>query len=297
MPDFTATDIRDLSGTTAIVTGASDGIGLETARALAEAGARVVYAVRNTTKGRQAAGPAAEVRHLDLASLDSVRRFAEEWDGEIDLLICNAGIVLPPKLTTTVDGFEVQFGVNHLGHFALANLLLPHVTGRVVSLSANAARFGKIDFDDLNWEHKKYNRNRAYAQSKLATLLFTVELQRRLAAAGSTVRAVAAHPGAATTNALKNSGGSDGPLVRAMRRFSQTPAQAALETLYAATADIPGGSYVGPGGRMQISGPPKLVKLPKSAQDPALAERLWEASAKLTNVSGAERSPRASNPS
>jgi NAD(P)-dependent dehydrogenase (short-subunit alcohol dehydrogenase family) len=289
MPDFKATDIRNMNGATVIVTGASDGIGLETARALVSAGARVVYAVRNTAKGRKAAAAArgkTEVRELDLASLESVRRFAREWEGEIGLLICNAGVVLPPKLTRTADGFEVQFGVNHLGHFALANLLLPYVTGRVVSLSANAARFGKIDFDDLNWESKSYNRNRAYAQSKLATLMFTIELQRRLTAAGSSVRAVAAHPGAAVTDALKNSGGNDGMMVRFINRFfAQTPAEAALETLYAATADIPGGSFVGPGGRMQISGPPKLMQPSKAAQDPELARRLWDVSAKMTNVS------------
>jgi NAD(P)-dependent dehydrogenase (short-subunit alcohol dehydrogenase family) len=287
MSTFNATDIPNLAGRTAIVTGASDGIGLETARALAGAGARVVYAVRNTAKGRKAASAApglTEVRELDLASLASVNRFAREWDGPIDLLICNAGVVLPPKLTRTTDGFEVQFGVNHLGHFALANLLLPHVTGRIVSLSAYAARFGKIDFDDLNWERRKYSRNRAYAASKLAVLLFTAELQRRLTAAGSGVLATAAHPGAAVTNAIKNSGAQDGLMIRVIARFfAQTPAEAALETLYAAVADIPGNSFVGPGG--MLSGPPKLVQAPKAAQDAELAGRLWDVSAKMTKVS------------
>jgi NAD(P)-dependent dehydrogenase (short-subunit alcohol dehydrogenase family) len=288
MSDFKATDIPSLAGATAIVTGASDGIGLETARALAAAGARVVYAVRNPGKGRKAASAApgqTEVRELDLASLDSVRRFAREWDGEIDLLINNAGVVLPPELTRTQDGFEVQFGVNYLGHFALTNLLLDHITGRVVSLSANAYRFGTINFDDLNWQRKKYNANRAYAQSKLAVLLFTEELQRRLAAAGSGVRAVAAHPGAAATDAITNSGGSENLMYRIINRFfAQTPAEGALETLYAAVADIPGGTFVGPGGRMGISGPPKPAKLSKTVLDPELGRRLWDISAELTKV-------------
>jgi NAD(P)-dependent dehydrogenase (short-subunit alcohol dehydrogenase family) len=288
MSDFKATDIRHLTGATAIVTGASDGIGLETARALAAAGARVVYAVRNIEKGSRAAAAApgqTEVRELDLASLDSVRRFAREWQGEIDLLINNAGVVLPPKLARTKDGFEMQFGVNHLGHFTLTSLLLEHITGRVVSLSANAYRFGKIDFYDLNWEHKKYNANRAYAQSKLAVLLFTEEMQRRLTAAGSGVRAVAAHPGAATTDAITNSGGTENLMFRFVNRFfAQTPAEGALETLYAAVADIPGGTFVGPGGRMGLSGAPKPAKLNKTVLDPELGRRLWDISTELTKV-------------
>jgi NAD(P)-dependent dehydrogenase (short-subunit alcohol dehydrogenase family) len=287
MSDFKATDIPNLSGRTAIVTGASDGIGLETARELAAHGAHVVYAVRNTAKGRKAATAArgqTEVRELDLASLASVHRFAEEWEGPIDLLINNAGVVLPPKLTRTSDGFEVQFGVNYLGHFALTNLLLPHITGRVVSMSANAARFAKLDFDDLNWEKNKYNRNRAYANSKLGVLLFTAELQRRLTAAGSPILANAAHPGASATSALVNSGGQDGLMIRIINRFwAQTPAEAALEPLYAAVADIPGNSFVGPSGMM--SGAPKLVQPPKAAQDADLARRLWDVSANLTKVS------------
>jgi NAD(P)-dependent dehydrogenase (short-subunit alcohol dehydrogenase family) len=288
MSDFQATDISDMTGTTAIVTGASDGLGLETARALAAAGAHVVYAVRNLSKGRKAAAAApgqTEVRELDLASLDSVRRFASEWQGEIGLLINNAGVVLPPELTRTSDGFEVQFGVNHLGHFALTNLLLDRITGRVVSLSANAYRFGKIDFDDPNWQHKKYSANRAYAQSKLATLVFTEELQRRLIAAGSGVRAVAAHPGAAATGAITNSGGTPNAMFRFIDRFiAQTPAEGALETLYAAVADVPGGAFVGPGGFMGMRGAPKQVHPSKAALDPELGRRLWDLSAELTKV-------------
>ena len=146
-----------------------------------------------------------EVRQLDLASLASVREFAAAWDGEIDLLINNAGVMVPP-LGRTADGFELQFGTNHLGHFALTNLLLEHVTGRVVTVSSGAHRMGRIDFDDLNWERRPYRAWRAYGQSKLANLLFTAELQRRLSAAGSTVLATAAHPGYAATNLQFHSG-------------------------------------------------------------------------------------------
>jgi NAD(P)-dependent dehydrogenase (short-subunit alcohol dehydrogenase family) len=197
MPAFTTSDIPDLSGQTAIVTGANSGIGQAAAAALASAGARVVLAVRDAGKGEAAAAAmpgTTEVRPLDLASLDSVRAFAADWHGDIHLLINNAGVMIPP-LTRTADGFELQFGTNHLGHFALTNLLLPQVTGRVVTVSSDAHRSGAIDFDDLNWERRRYRPWRAYAQSKLSNLLFTSELQRRLAQAGSPVKATAAHPG------------------------------------------------------------------------------------------------------
>ena len=289
MTTFKATDIADLTRTTAIVTGASSGLGLQVARALSGAGARVVYAVRDMGKGRQAAAAApglTEVRELDLADLSSVRRFAADWDGgEIDLLINNAGVVMPSTLTRTADGFESQFGVNHLGPFALTLLLLQHVTGRVVTVSAAAHRFGQIDFDDLNWEHRPYNPAGAYAQSKLAALLFTAELQRRLTAAGSGVLAMAAHPGWSDTGAITHSGGSTGVLMRAGNRLiAQKPAEGALPTLYAATADIPGGAFAGPGGFGGMRGAPKLVKTSKAAQDRELARRLWDASAALTNI-------------
>lgn len=287
MPTFNASNIPDLTGKTAIVTGAGSGLGQEAARALAAAGARVVYAVRNTDKGEKAAAGAGntEVRRLDLGSLESIRGFALGWEGDIDLLICNAGVVMPPSLTRTSDGFETQFGVNHLGHYALARLLLGHITGRVVSVSANAHRFGKIDFDDLNWEHRRYNPTRSYAQSKLATLLFTVELQRRLTAAGSGVLAVAAHPGAAATEAITNSGGTENLMFRMINRtIAQSPAEGALELLYAAVADIPGGTYIGPGGFMQMRGAPTTAKPSKAVQDADLARRLWAVSAQLTNT-------------
>ena len=184
MPPFTTDHIPDLSGQTVIITGANSGIGRAAAQALATAGARVVLAVRDQAKGEAAAANipgTTEVRPLDLARLDSVRAFAADWQGDIDLLINNAGVMIPP-LSRTVDGFELQFGTNHLGHFALTNLLLPQVTGRVVTVSSDAHRGGAIDFDDLNWERKRYRPWRAYGQSKLANLLFTSELQRRLTA-------------------------------------------------------------------------------------------------------------------
>src|SRR5450432_2107375 len=208
MTTWSTTDIPDLSGRRVIVTGANSGIGRAAARALAGAGAHVTLAVRNTDKGDTAAatmGSETEVRRLDLASLASVRDFAAGWEGDIDLLINNAGVMVPP-LTRTEDGFELQFGTNHLGHFALTNLLLEHVTGRVVTVSSIAHRSGSIDFDDLNWDRKPYKAWRAYGQSKLANLLFTAELQRRLAIAGSHVLATAAHPGYASTNLQFHSG-------------------------------------------------------------------------------------------
>ena len=285
---FTTEDIPDLSGQTAIVTGASSGIGRAAACALAEAGARVVLAVRNPAKGHAAAArmPAqTEVRELDLASLASVRAFAAAWEGEVDLLINNAGVMTPP-LTRTADGFELQFGTNHLGHFALTNLLLDHVNGRVVTVSSSAHRSGRIDFGDLNWERKPYKRFRAYGQSKLANLLFTSELQRRLTAAGSGVLATAAHPGNARTSISASSESRSLDLFMAVvtRLIGQDADGGALPTLYAAVADVPGDSYVGPGGFMEQRGAPKLVGRSAAAQDRDVARHLWDVSEQLTGV-------------
>src|SRR5437016_7067451 len=202
MATFDATDLPDMTGRTVVITGANSGIGRAAACALAGAHARVVLAVRDLDKGRAAAATMpgeTEVRRLDLSSLASVREFAAGWDGDLHVLINNAGVMAPP-LTRTTEGFELQFGTNHLGHFALSNLLLEHVVDRVVTVSSTGHRFGSIDFDDLNWEHKPYRAWRAYGQSKLANLHFTAELQRRLSAAGSVVLAMAAHPGYAATN-------------------------------------------------------------------------------------------------
>jgi NAD(P)-dependent dehydrogenase (short-subunit alcohol dehydrogenase family) len=288
MTDFNTADLPDMTGASAIVTGANSGIGRAAARGLAGAGARVVLAVRDLDKGRAAAATMpgeTEVRELDLANLASVREFAAAWDGEIDLLINNAGVMVPP-LTRTVDGFELQFGTNHLGHFALSNLLLEHVTGRVVTVSSTAHRFGRIDFDDINWERKRYDAWRAYGQSKLANLLFAAELQQRLTAAGSDVLATAAHPGYAATNLQSHSQRRSLDLLMAIgnRLFAQDEHGGALPTLYGAVADIPGNSFAGPGGFLEQRGAPKLVERSAAAQDVEVARRLWDVSEELTGV-------------
>jgi NAD(P)-dependent dehydrogenase (short-subunit alcohol dehydrogenase family) len=277
-----------MTGRNVIVTGANSGIGRAAASKLAGAGARVVLAVRNVEKGGAAAARMpgeTEVRRLDLADLASVREFAAGWEGEIDLLINNAGVMIPP-LTRTTDGFELQFGTNHLGHFALSNLLLEHVTGRVVTVSSTGHRFGSIDFDDLNWERKPYRAWRAYGQSKLANLLFTAELQRRLTAAGSAVLATAAHPGYAATNLQFHSGHRSLDLLNAAgnRLLAQDEDAGALPTLYAAVEDIPGNSFAGPGRFMEQRGPAKLVGRSNAAKDTNVARRLWDVSEELTGV-------------
>ena len=288
MTTFSAQDIPDMTGRTVIVTGANSGIGRGAAKALAAHGARVVLAVRSIDKGNAAAAQmpgTTEVRRLDLASLDSIREFAAGWDGEIDILINNAGIMVPP-LSQTADGFEMQFGTNHLGHFALTNLLLEQITGRVVTVSSTGHRMGKIDFDDLNWEHKPYKAWRAYGQSKLANLLFTAELQRLLTEAGSTVKANAAHPGYAATNLQFHSQrrALDFISVIGNRLLAQDEDGGALPTLYAAVADIPGNSFAGPGGFMEQRGAPKLVGRTSAAQNMDVARRLWAVSEQLTGV-------------
>ena len=288
MTTFDTTQIPDLTGRSVIVTGANSGIGRAAAGALAGAGARVVLAVRDTDKGRVAAATMpgeTEVRRLDLASLASVREFAAAWQGDIDLLINNAGVMVPP-LIRTAEGFELQFGTNHLGHFALTNLVLEHVTGRVVTVSSTGHRWGSIDFDDLNWERKPYKASRAYGQSKLANLLFTSELQRRLTAAGSSVLANAAHPGYAATNLQFHSGRRLMDLLSMVgnRLLAQDENGGALPTLCAAVADVPGNSFAGPGGFMEQRGAPKLVGRSGAAKDADVARRLWDVSEELTGV-------------
>jgi NAD(P)-dependent dehydrogenase (short-subunit alcohol dehydrogenase family) len=285
---WSTTNIPDMTGRTVIITGANSGIGRAAAHALAAAGARVVLAVRNIDKGQTAAAKmpgATEVHQLDLASLTSVREFAAAWQGDVDLLINNAGVMVPP-LTRTADGFELQFGTNHLGHFALTNLLLEHVAGRVVTVSSTGHRVGKIDFDDLNWERKPYRAWRAYGQSKLANLLFTSELQRRLTAAGSPVVATAAHPGYASTNLQFHTGRRSIDLLSVVgnRLLAQDENGGALPTLYAAVADVPGNSFAGPGGFMEQRGAPKLVGRSHAAKDTGVARRLWDVSEELTGV-------------
>ncbi|WP_285729664.1 oxidoreductase [Nocardiopsis sp. ATB16-24] len=287
--DTTAVRIPDLTGRTAIVTGANSGLGLETTRVLAGAGAHVVLAVRDEDKGRVAAESVrgkTEVRHLDLADLSSVRAFADRWQGDIHLLINNAGIMAVPK-GKTKDGFESQFGVNHLGHFALTNLLLEQVTGRVVTVSSSLHRMAKgIDFDDVAMD-RGYSPYKAYARSKLANLLFTLELQRRLEDAGSTVLATAAHPGYATTDLH---GYGSHPLLRGITRlssrvFGQSAANGALPTIFAATQDVPGAAFAGPKSMGGTRGAPALSSRSEEAWDGRAAKRLWVLSEELTGVS------------
>ncbi|MGH2940793.1 MAG: oxidoreductase [Solirubrobacterales bacterium] len=277
-----------MTGRTVIVTGANSGLGRAAAEALAAKGARVVLAVRNTEKGQAAASRMSgttEVRRLDLASLASIREFAVGWEGEIDLLINNAGIMIPPK-SLTADGFELQFGTNHLGHFALTNLLLEDIIGRVVTMSSSGHRLGAIDFDDLQWERRPYKRWRAYGQSKLANLLFTAELQHKLIGVGSSVKATAAHPGYAATNLQFHSGRRVMDALSAVgnRLLAQDADGGALPLLYAAVGDIPGDSFAGPSGFMEQRGGAKLVKRSAAAEDMDVARRLWEASEQLTAV-------------
>ncbi|WP_017603191.1 oxidoreductase [Nocardiopsis alkaliphila] len=280
--------LPDLSGRAVVITGANSGLGLEAAKILAGRGARVVLAVRDTAKGEEAVREVpgeTEVRRLDLADLASIREFARGWKGDLELLINNAGLMAIPR-SRTKDGFETQFGVNHLGHFALTNLLLEHVTGRVVTVSSglHAGATG-IHFDDVNLE-RGYTPYRAYNQSKLANLLFTLELQRRLEEAGSPVLAVASHPGYAATNLQGRTEKvwEDRFMGVLTRLVAQSAFAGALPTIYAATQDVPGAAYAGPTG-LFMRGAPGLVRRSAAAQDTAAARRLWELSEEMTGAS------------
>ena len=295
---WTAVDIPDQAGRVAVVTGANSGLGFVTARELARAGARVVLASRSAEKGRDAASrivsavPGVDVSAaiLDLADLDSVRAFVATAPDRLDLLINNAGVMAAPRRLTK-DGFESQFGTNHLGHFALTGLLLGRLLAapapRVVTVSSTMHRGGKIDFDDLQGE-RKYSRWGAYSQSKLANLMFCFELQRRAVAADTALLSLAAHPGYASTNL--QAAGTDRFYERwfmaiGNRLFAQSADMGALPTLYAATVpDLPGGTYVGPGGRSEQRGYPKVVTAAGKAYDEAAWRRLWEVSEQLTGV-------------
>jgi NAD(P)-dependent dehydrogenase (short-subunit alcohol dehydrogenase family) len=288
MQRWTAADVPPQDGRTVIVTGANSGLGRATSKVLARAGARVVMAVRDVTRGRDVArdiGGQVEVRQLDLANLRSVREFAEGWHGPVDVLINNAGVMAVPDRQETVDGFELQFGTNHLGHFALTNLVLPHLTDRVVTVSSGGHRMGTIVLDDLDWRRRRYRRWGAYGQSKLANLLFTLELQRRLADGASQLKAMAAHPGLALTNLYR----PGNPVMQrvgpvGMRFLAQTEDAGALPILFAATQDLPGASYVGPDGPGEMRGAPTLVGRSRAASDPQLARDLWVASEGLTGI-------------
>ena len=285
MTDWTAADLPSFAGRTVIITGANSGLGAVTARELAGRGATIIMAVRTTSKGEAAARQMTgdiEVRQLDLQDLSSVRAFADGVD-KVDVLINNAGIMAAP-FALTADGFESQIGTNHLGHFALTNLLLPKLTDRVVSVSSMAHWPGRIDFEDLNWKNRRYSPWLAYSQSKLANLLFTSELQRRLDSAGSPLRAVAAHPGYSHTNLQGASGRKWGDVVvSAATRVVATDADyGARQTLYAASQDLPGDTFVGP--RFGYLGRTQPVGRSRRAQDAATATALWELSEQLTNT-------------
>ena len=278
-------DIPDQQGRVVIVTGANSGLGAVAARALAGAGAEVVLACRNLDKGRAVAdeiGPRAQVRHLDLADLSSIREFAGRIE-RVDVLINNAGVMALP-LGRTADGFEMQVGTNHLGHFALTGLLLGKISERVVTVSSGVHSIGVIDLDDLNWERRAYKRWQAYGQSKLANLLFSFELQRRLTAAGSAKLAVAAHPGYAATGLQSHTDSVLDTVMSLGNKFAQSAEMGALPELFAATATVEPGGYYGPTGFGGSRGHPGRSGCSKRAKDQLTARSLWELSERLTGV-------------
>jgi NAD(P)-dependent dehydrogenase (short-subunit alcohol dehydrogenase family) len=292
---WTADSIPDQGGRVAIVTGANTGIGKETARALATKGARVVLACRSEERGKDAVRDiregeltgAVELELLDLSSLASVRDFADRIKTRyerLDLLINNAGVMMPPA-SKTAEGFELQIGINHLGHFALTGLLMDLLLAtegsRVVTVSSEAHKWGEIAFDDLQWESRPYKKMAAYGQSKLANLLFTYELQRRLDGAGAGTRSLSAHPGWTATDLQRGT-----PLFRFFNPvFAMKPWQGALPTLRAAAdPEAPGGAFYGPHGFMNMRGFPVPAVSTPASHDEAVAGRLWETSEALTGV-------------
>lgn len=284
MSDWTAAQLPSFDGRTVIVTGANSGLGEVTARELARVGARVILACRNTAKGDAAAAGMSgdvQVRPLDLQDLASVRAFADGVDS-VDVLVNNAGIMAVPY-AQTVDGFESQIGTNHLGHFALTNLLLPKITDRVVTVSSLMHLIGKMSIKDLNWKSRPYFAWPAYGQSKLANLLFTSELQARLAASGSTVRAIVAHPGYSATNLQGQTGNEFGTKFWKAANVMATDADfGARQTLYAVSQDVPGNSFIGPRfGARGATGQSARSPLARSAKT---AAALWDLSEQLTGA-------------
>jgi NAD(P)-dependent dehydrogenase (short-subunit alcohol dehydrogenase family) len=291
--NWTTDDILNVKGKVAVVTGGNSGLGKETARVLAQKGVKVILAVRSTDRGEDAAieirkefpKSNVEVMKLDLSSLASVKSFAKEFLGRyehLDFLINNAGVMVPPY-TKTEDGFELQFGTNHLAHFALTGLLLPLLEStedsRIVTISSVAHLTGDVNFHDLAWEQRKYDAPKAYADSKIANLYFTYELARKLNK--SSIRVLAAHPGWTSTNLQKN-----WRLFRLLNPFfAQKPEMGALPTLRAATdPDAQSGDYFGPSGWQEVRGYPKKVASNKRSNDKEIAEKLWRASEKLTGI-------------
>ena len=299
---WTAQHIPSQAGRTALVTGANSGIGFQAAE-LARHGAHVLLGCRNAEKGRAAlsrlqaevSGARAEVVELDMASLASIREFVAAFAQRgvgLDLLINNAGVMALPRREVTADGFERQFGTNHLGHFALTGLLMPHLLAapapRVVTVASLAHRNGKIDFDDLQSE-RNYKPWAAYGESKLANILFANELDRKAKAAGSRLVSIPVHPGVSVTNIFENGPGSKGPKAVIMKLLApllmQPDAAGALPTLYAATApEATGGEYIGPDGFMEMKGSPVVVQPRPQGRDEAVAKRLWDVSEQLTGV-------------
>jgi NAD(P)-dependent dehydrogenase (short-subunit alcohol dehydrogenase family) len=292
---FSPADLPDLSGTTAVVTGANSGIGFHTAKALVDHGATVVLACRNTTAAAEAATKmpgSTRVEALDLASQASVRAFAERWDGPLDLLVNNAGVMTPPKYRETEDGHELQFGTNHLGHFALTGRLLPALLAapspRVVTVASIAHHAGNATVLDGNPE-STYKPQTAYGNTKLANILFMRELHRRLADAGSTLVSTGAHPGVSATNLVASSDGMGAnPIIRAtapyfMPVIFQSAEKGANPTLYAAELGEPG-SYTGPQRLRESRGPIGAAKLSRFARDGELGAKLWALSEEKTGV-------------
>lgn len=305
MAAWTADDIADQAGRRVLITGANSGIGFQAARELARAGAHVSLACRDPQRGHGALTalrqelPDAELEFvpLDLADLDSVRALADGWDRPLDLLVNNAGVMALPGRQVTAQGFERQFGTNHLGHYALTGLLLERLLAgedpRVVTIASQAHRMGSINFDDLQCE-RRYERWKAYGQSKLANLLFAFELQRRADAIGARLLSVAAHPGYAATHLQAVSGENRGnPVTRGLDRavngalnllVAQSDRAGALPTLFAATEPVPPASYIGPDGIGEWRGAPQVVFAAGKAYDAGVAARLWEVSEQLTGV-------------
>jgi len=288
-------NVPDQKERVAIVTGSSSGIGYETAHVLASKNATVIIAVRNLEKGNAAADKIrsehknadVKVMELDLANLESVRNFGSVFKGNyirLDLLINNAGVMMPPY-SKTADGFELQFGTNHFGHFTLTGLLIDLIlkteNSRIVNVSSAAHKSGKIDFSDLNWEKRKYKKMQSYGDSKIANLYFSYELQRRLNRAGSNTIAVASHPGWTATELQRHVG-----FVNFLNRFfAQDIEMGALPTLYAATAlDVKSGDYYGPSGWQEMKGYPKKIGSNELSHDTEIAEKLWAVSEEITGI-------------
>ena len=288
-------NISDQKGKVVIVTGSSSGLGYETAKVLANKNATVIVAVRNEVKGNaavesiKAENPNTDIQVIliDLSNLESIHKFTENFKkkfNKLDLLINNAGVMNPPY-TKTKDGFELQFGTNHLGHFALTGLLIDLIkktpNSRIVNVSSTAHKIGKLNFEDLNWETRRYKKMRSYGDSKLANLYFSKELQRRLDKESSGVIVASAHPGASSTPLTRHS-----LFFRILSLIVQNSEMGALPTLYAAVGpDIQGNDYIGPGGFQETRGYPKKVEPAEHAKDDDVAAKLWDVSEKMTGVS------------